>query len=66
MTQIVKSHPLVDGNKRTAVILAETFVAINGTKVVATNDEIFEMVTSFAAGKITESNIRKWIEEKIR
>lgn len=66
LTQIVKSHPLADGNKRTAIILTDIFVSINGAKIIATDDEIFEKVTSFAAGKTTESNIRKWLEEKIR
>jgi len=66
LSQIVKSHPLADGNKRTAVILTDTFVGINGAKITASNDEIFERVTLFAAGKITESDIRKWLEEKIR
>ena len=66
LTQIAKSHPLADGDKRTAIILADTFVGINGAEIVATNDEIFEKVTSFAAGKITESDIRKWLEERIR
>ncbi len=56
LTQIVKSHPLADGNKRTAIILTDTFVGINGAKIIATDDEIFEKVTSFAAGKITEND----------
>lgn len=33
LTQIVKSHPLADGNKRTAVILTDTFVGINGAEI---------------------------------
>ena len=66
LTQIVKSHPLADGNKRTAVILADIFVGINGAKIVATDDEIYEKVISFAAGNITENDIRKWLEDKIR
>lgn len=66
LTQIVKSHLLADGNKRTAIILTDTFVGINGAKIIATDDEIFEKVTSFAAGNITENDIRKWLEENIR
>jgi len=34
LTQIVKSHPLADGNKRTAIILTDTFVGINGAKII--------------------------------
>ena len=57
---------MADGNKRTAIILTDTFVGINGAKIIATDDEIFEKVTSFAAGNITENDIRKWLEENIR
>lgn len=66
LTQIVGSHPMIDGNKRIAVVLTATFVRMNGAKITASDDEIFEKVTSFAAGKITESDIRKWLEENIR
>ena len=66
LTQIVKSHPLADGNKRTAIILTDTFVGINGAEIIASDDEIFEKVTLFASGKITENDIRKWLEEMIR
>lgn len=66
LTQIVKSHPLADGNKRTAVLLTDVFVSINGARIIATDDEIYEHVISFAAGNITENDIRKWLEEKIR
>lgn len=66
LTQIVKSHPLADGNKRTAVILTDTFVRINDAKIIASDDDIFEKVTWFASGKITESDIRIWLEERIR
>jgi len=66
LTQIVQSHPMADGNKRIAVILTETFVGMNGAEITASDNEIFEKVTSFVAGKITESDIRKWLEENIR
>lgn len=66
LTQIVKGHPLADGNKRIAIMLLEAFVEMNDAKLNAGNDEIFDMVTSFSADRITESDIRKWLEERIR
>lgn len=66
LTQIVKGHPLVDGNKRAAVILTDTFVGANGARIEAHDDEIFEQVTALAAGRLEENNISKWLEKRIR
>jgi len=36
---ICKNHPFVDGNKRAAFAAAEVFIALNGYRLVATNDQ---------------------------
>lgn len=66
LVQVVKGHPLADGNKRAAVILTDTFVGTNGMRIAAGDDEIFEQVTAFAAGHLAENDIRKWLEKRIR
>ena len=44
MHSIVTSHPLIDGNKRTAWALMITFVLLNGFEVVAETDDAFDFV----------------------
>ena len=41
---LAKSQACADGNKRIALILAEAFLALNGAELVATNDDVADMV----------------------
>src|SRR6266850_7258999 len=36
---IARDHPFVDGNKRTALVAARTFLVLNGTNLEASQDE---------------------------
>jgi len=64
--QIVSSHPLADGNKRTAAFLGELFIRKNGFGLDVTDDEFFSELVDLAAGRISEKDIRKWMHENIR
>ncbi|MDH2906802.1 MAG: type II toxin-antitoxin system death-on-curing family toxin [Candidatus Nitrosotalea sp.] len=66
MFQIVSSHPLVDGNKRTAAFLGELFIRKNGLGLEVTDDEFFSELVDLASGRISEKDIRKWVHENIR
>lgn len=49
---ITKGHPFRDGNKRTAVLTANTFLYLNGLELDLSNeDEVFELITSVAEGR---------------
>lgn len=46
---IVKGHPFRDGNKRTAVLAADTFLYLNGLDLdLSKEDEVYELVTAVA------------------
>jgi death-on-curing protein len=52
LQSIVKSHPLVDSNKRLGWLAAATFLEINGVDVtVVSNDDVFGFVVGVAAGR---------------
>jgi death-on-curing protein len=53
---IVKSHPFLDGHKRTSLVVAETFLALNGFHFVATDQECVVAFEALAAGETTETN----------
>lgn len=47
---IVKSHPLVDGNKRLGWLACAVFLDLNGVDpTVASNEEVYELVMRVAA-----------------
>src|SRR5688500_15454131 len=51
---IVRGHPFVDGNKRTALVATRTFLLLNGRNLKATQDEKFILFVKLAEGSVTE------------
>ena len=64
MHSIVTSHPLIDGNKRTAWALMITFVLLNGFEVVAETDDAFDFVLGVATESRDLDSIASWIEAR--
>ena len=61
---IARDHPFVDGNKRTALIAARTFLLLNGVNLEAGQDEKFLTFQSLAAGSLTEDELADWIRKR--
>ena len=61
MHSIVTSHPLIDGNKRTAWALMITFVLLTGFEVVAETDDAFDFVLGVATESRDLDSIASWI-----
>ncbi len=47
-----KNHPFVDGNKRTAFAVMDTFLRLNGKCLLLTNDEAYDLVMQTAQGQL--------------
>ena len=55
---IVKSHPLIDGNKRLSWLAASVFLELNDASVrTAANDDVYELVMTAAAGALSVDDI---------
>lgn len=54
---LVRSHPLVDGNKRLAWLAAVVFLDLNGRPVTLTDDEAFDLVMAATQGAIDVDGI---------
>ena len=51
LQSIVKSHPLIDGNKRLGWLATAVFLELNGVEATAaSNDDVYELVIAIAAG----------------
>ncbi|MGD2164199.1 MAG: type II toxin-antitoxin system death-on-curing family toxin [Anaerolineae bacterium] len=46
---LIKNHPFVDGNKRTAVTATGIFLELNGQRLTASNQEVVRFVATMAA-----------------
>jgi death on curing protein len=62
---LARNHPFVDGNKRTALVLCETFIIDNGASLAASNPELVVLFEGLAAGEIGEDELTLWLRERI-
>ena len=51
---LARNHAFVDGNKRTAIVTAMLFLALNGYRMSADNGRIYVFTMTLAAGEIEE------------
>ena len=58
---IARNHPSVDGNKRTALMAAYTFLRMNGFRLTAPEVEAATIIRDIAAGEIGEEELAAWI-----
>lgn len=63
---IARNHPFVDGNKRTAAVVSETFLALNGYRLDATDAELVVAFIALAAGELSEAEMVDWFRTYIR
>ncbi len=63
---IARNHPFVDGNKRTAAVVAETFLVLNGFALIATDAELVVAILALAAGELTEDELADWFRTHVR
>lgn len=59
---IVKNHPFVDGNKRTAFIVAVVFLELNGYAFQASEVDATLQTLALAAGEVSEAAYSAWLK----
>jgi death on curing protein len=62
---IARNHPFVDGNKRTAAVVCETFLVLNGWLLTATDAELVVTVLALAAGELSEEELAGWLRDHL-
>ena len=63
---IAKNHPFIDGNKRTAYVALETFLALNGMVFPASDAEAVVAMLDMASGDMGEDEFTAWVREHAR
>jgi len=63
---IVRNHPFVDGNKRTAFLAAYVFLRTNGHEIIADEVGATTAVLALAAGEIGEDEFSEWLRRNCR
>lgn len=62
---IARNHPFVDGNKRTALVVSETFLMLNGYTLTATDAEVVVAFLALAAGELSVDELADWFRGHI-
>jgi death-on-curing protein len=57
---IARNHAFVDGNKRTALVVSEGFLRLNGMKVVSNPEEKYLTFLHLADGSLSEDDLAVW------
>jgi len=58
---IAKNHPFFDGNKRTAAVICELFLLVNGVEFVIDEIAKYPYFLALAAGEISEAAFTEWL-----
>lgn len=62
---IARNHPFIDGNKRTAAVVSETFLVLNGGTLLASDAELVVAFLALAAGELSEEELTGWFREHL-
>ena len=62
---IARNHPFIDGNKRTAFVAVELFLALNGTDLIASDADAVVHILALAAGRLSEADFAQWIRNNL-
>ncbi|MCC6156989.1 MAG: type II toxin-antitoxin system death-on-curing family toxin [Deltaproteobacteria bacterium] len=63
---IVSNHPFLDGNKRTGLICALTFLGINGVEIQCDEPELENMVMMAAKSELSKPEIAGFFRRHIK
>ncbi|HYI72585.1 MAG TPA: type II toxin-antitoxin system death-on-curing family toxin [Skermanella sp.] len=62
---IAGNHPFVDGNKRTAFVVAEVFLELNGGELKADDAACVETMLKVASGDMDQEVMAGWIRANL-
>ena len=62
---VARNHPFIDGNKRTAWVLARLFLAMNGCRLKFTPSDAIQMMLALAAGDLPEEDAATWFRNRL-
>ena len=62
---IARNHPFVDGNKRTALVALELFLALNGKALAADDGACVVTMLALAEGSLDEPQLAAWVRDRL-
>lgn len=63
---LCKAHSFIDGNKRIAAAVSETFLELNDAEFAVSNDELADLFLKIAAGARTREEVEQFFVENVK
>jgi len=63
---IAKNHGFADGNKRTALVVTDLFLMLNGYELTSSPSENVMTILGVADGSISEGDLAVWVRSNIQ
>jgi death-on-curing protein len=63
---LARNHPFIDGNKRTAAVVCESFILLNGSVLHAEDLELYPLYVALAEGSLSEAEFAGWLRPHIK
>jgi death-on-curing protein len=63
---IARNHPFLDGNKRTAYVALETFLALNGCEFPVSDRAAVIATLALASGRMSDEEFAAWVRSNLR
>ncbi|HXU37403.1 MAG TPA: type II toxin-antitoxin system death-on-curing family toxin [Blastocatellia bacterium] len=60
---LIKNHPWVGGNKRTATAITNEFMKLNGSRIVALTGEVIELALAIEGEAYRVNEIESWLRQ---
>jgi len=60
---LARNHPFLDGNKRTAYVALETFLALNGCAFPVSDADAVVATLAMAAGEMNDEEFTAWVRD---
>jgi death-on-curing protein len=60
---IVRNHAFLDGNKRTGLIVALTFLAINGIPIPPASEQFYDTTIGVAEGRVNKAELSTFLRQ---
>lgn len=62
---IACNHPFFDGNKRTAFVVLNLFLKLNGFYLLASHEDKYQRIIKLASSELSEECLSQWIRGHI-
>jgi death on curing protein len=63
---ITANHPFCDGNKRTAAVVCELFLELNGLELKASDQEAYAIYIKLASSEVNADEFAEWLRENCK